>query len=194
MSVNGTPGGSPVRRWAWRVLFLVVVLLALPFAWELLIELRWSSSQHISPYLRDKLQSEALKALPSGDVPVGSLVLYGDSVIGKGFNTVLAEGNAGGHAEINALSDAMRVVGVARFNAFSRDSLVLVSTYEPCFMCKGALMEARVKHVFFLKPKPFFYRLREDARLLLYTLRMQRREPAELQDSLFRLSEESRRR
>lgn len=50
-------------------------------------------------------------ALAHRDVPVAAILLYNDSIIGVGYNTVIAEGNAGGHAEINALSVALKRLG-----------------------------------------------------------------------------------
>jgi tRNA(Arg) A34 adenosine deaminase TadA len=176
------------RRWLRSVLLALSLLMLLLVAWELFLEVKWNAGPFpadITPALKEQLRAEGLKALAGGDVPVGAVVIYGDSVIGAGCNTVIARGEAGGHAEINALSDAMKRIGVRRFDALNRDSLVLVSTFEPCLMCTGALMEAKVRHVRFLKPKPLLYRLREDARQFLATIRMERREPSELQDSLF---------
>jgi len=192
MSVNPLPGGGdgPGIRWLRRALIAAAILVLLPVVFELLIELKWSVGSfrgEVDPGVGIQLRMEALRALAGGDVPVGALVLYGDSVIGRGCNTVVAGGEAGGHAEVNALSDAMKRTGVRRFDALNRDSLLLVSTYQPCLMCTGALMEAGVRHVRFLKSKPLFFRLREDARLLLATFRMERREPSDLQDSLFQL-------
>ena len=181
---------SSGRPWIRNALLAAAGAIVLPFVWELLLEAKWGAGalhEDISPSAREELRSTALQALRSGDVPVGAILMFGDSVIGRGFNTVLAGGEAGGHAEINALSDAMKRHGVARFDRLNRDSLLLVSTYEPCMMCMGALMEARIRHIRFLKAKPLFARLREDARLFLTTFRMERRDPSELQDSLFRL-------
>ena len=181
---------SSGRPWIRNALLAAAGAILLPFVWELLLEVKWSAGmwrEEISPSAREELRSSALQALPSGDVPVGAIVMFGDSVIGRGHNTVHAGGEAGGHAEINALSDAMKRQGVARFDKLNRDSLLLISTYEPCMMCAGALMEARIKHIRFLKAKPLFTRLREDARLFLTMFRMERRDPSALQDSLFRL-------
>lgn len=189
-------GGGAGRRWQRPALFALTLLVLLPVGWELFLEVKRNVGPirgDLSPAVTDQLRAQAEQALAGGDAPVGAVVLAGDSVIGRGHNTVIAGGEAGGHAEINALSDAMKRYGVRRFDALNRDSLVLVSTFEPCLMCTGALMEAKVKHVQFLKPKPLMYRLREDFRQLVAALRMERQGSPGLQDSLF-LSAASRRR
>jgi tRNA(Arg) A34 adenosine deaminase TadA len=94
---------------------------------------------------------------------------------------------------VNAISDALRRFGDAGFASFNRDSLTLISTFEPCVMCTGALMNFGIKRVAFLKTKPLFQRLQEDYRLMLYRFRMDQRGPGALQDSLFNLAWSRRR-
>jgi tRNA(Arg) A34 adenosine deaminase TadA len=59
--------------------------------------------------LIERLVSLGKKALDSNDVPIAALLLSNGEVIGEGFNTVLRDGNAGGHAEINAISSAIHI-------------------------------------------------------------------------------------
>jgi len=125
-------------------------------------------------------------ALRTRDVPVAALVLYGDSVIGTGYNTVKAEGNAGGHAEINAISSALRNVGEKRFTAIARDSLVLVTTFEPCAMCRGAIVLYNIRRVEILKAKHASDLLREDLKIFRYYWQRDFSGPESLQDTLFR--------
>lgn len=134
-----------------------------------------------------RLKSLGEKALLSRDVPVASIIIYRDSIIGEGFNTVLRDGNAGGHAEINAISDAIQRLGHTTFSALDRDSLILISTFEPCPMCAGSILEHRIKQVRFLKRKPLTYLLREDLRGIRNRWQWRQLEPEALQDSLFRL-------
>ena len=83
---------------------------------------------------------EAARALPSGDVPVGAVVLDREgAVIGRGHNVREADGDPTGHAEVRALQAAARAVGEWRL-----DGATLVVTLEPCTMCAGALVLARV--------------------------------------------------
>jgi tRNA(adenine34) deaminase len=88
---------------------------------------------------------EAAKAPLTGDVPVGAVVVDpGGDVIGRGHNVREAEGDPTGHAEIRALREAASVVGEWRLNGCT-----LVVTLEPCTMCAGASVLARVDRLVF---------------------------------------------
>jgi tRNA(adenine34) deaminase len=88
---------------------------------------------------------EAAKALPSGDVPIGAVVVDRDGVtIGRGHNVREAEGDPTGHAEIRALREAASEVGEWRLTGCT-----LVVTLEPCTMCAGASVLARVDRLVF---------------------------------------------
>ena len=134
-----------------------------------------------------ELRNLGVRAISARDVPVAALLLFDDSIIGRGFNTVRRDGNAGGHAEINAISDAMRSLGIDALNKLDRDRLRLISTFEPCAMCKGALLEYHIRNVRYIEAKAISHWLREDLRAVSYELRRRRIGPAGLQDSLFRL-------
>jgi tRNA(adenine34) deaminase len=83
---------------------------------------------------------EARLALPSADVPVGAVVVGKDGqVLGRGHNVREAEGDPTGHAEVRALRAAAEAVGEWRLTGCT-----LVVTLEPCTMCAGALVLARV--------------------------------------------------
>ena len=86
---------------------------------------------------------EAARAEPSGDVPVGAVVVGPDGeVLGRGHNVREAEGDPTGHAEVRALRAAAAAVGEWRL-----DGCTLVVTLEPCTMCAGALVLARVERL-----------------------------------------------
>ncbi len=81
----------------------------------------------------------------TGDVPVGAVVVDGTGeVIGTGWNVREAEGDPAGHAEVVAIREAARRLGTWRL-----DGCTLAVTLEPCPMCAGALMLARVERVVF---------------------------------------------
>lgn len=81
----------------------------------------------------------------SEDVPVGALVVALDgSVVGRGHNVREERGDPTGHAEVVALRDAAEAVGTWRL-----DGCTLVVTLEPCVMCAGAAMAARVSRIVF---------------------------------------------
>ena len=83
---------------------------------------------------------EALRALEVGEVPVGAVVVSGRQVIGTGFNQPIRAGDPTAHAEIVALRDAAETVHNYRLTGAT-----LYVTVEPCLMCAGALVHARVK-------------------------------------------------
>lgn len=145
----------------------------------------FSVQSPLTPQILEKLSALGEKALRSNDVPVASLLLYSNEIIGEGFNTVIRDSNAGGHAEINAISNALRRLGIEKFSKLNRDSLILISTFEPCVMCRGAILEYNIKRIEFLKNKPITHLLKEDLRSILYQWRRVKREPSALQDSLF---------
>lgn len=88
---------------------------------------------------------EARAALATGDVPVGAVVLdESGAVVGWGRNVREADHDPVGHAEVVALREAARVRGQWRL-----DGCTLVVTLEPCTMCAGAAVQARVARVVF---------------------------------------------
>ena len=89
--------------------------------------------------------TEAEAALATGDVPVGAVVLApGGGVIGVGRNLREAIHDPTGHAEVVAMREAAEALGAWRL-----DDCTLVVTLEPCTMCAGALVLARVARVVF---------------------------------------------
>ncbi len=92
-------------------------------------------------FMRQALQL-AQKALPAGDIPVGAVVVRGNEIIGAGCNTREAQGNALHHAEIVAIDDACRRTGSWRLSGCE-----LFVTLEPCPMCAGAILNARIDRI-----------------------------------------------
>ena len=89
--------------------------------------------------------TEAEAALATGDVPVGAVVLApGGGVVGVGRNLREATHDPTGHAEVVAMREAAQALGEWRL-----DGCTLVVTLEPCTMCAGALVLARVARVVF---------------------------------------------
>jgi tRNA(adenine34) deaminase len=87
----------------------------------------------------------AQRALPGGDVPIGAVVLDArGAVIGEGFNRRELDSDPTAHAEVLALRAAANEVGQWRL-----EGATLVVTLEPCTMCAGALVLARVDRVVF---------------------------------------------
>ncbi|NVB79275.1 MAG: nucleoside deaminase [Kofleriaceae bacterium] len=91
---------------------------------------------------------EARAAFAAGDVPVGAVIVSGDSIIGRGHNRREVDRDPTAHAEVVALRDAARALGMWRVEA------TLYVTHEPCPMCAGALVNARVKRLVYGCPNP----------------------------------------
>jgi len=88
---------------------------------------------------------EARAALETGDVPIGAVVVGPHGIVaGRGRNVREAEGDPTGHAEIVALREAAKAIGSWRL-----EGCTLVVTLEPCTMCAGAAVLARVERVVF---------------------------------------------
>lgn len=77
-----------------------------------------------------------------GEVPVGAVVVLGGRIVGRGGNNPIGATDPTAHAEVNALRDAARTVGNYRLTGAT-----LYVTVEPCMMCVGALLQARVARV-----------------------------------------------
>lgn len=100
------------------------------------------SSQVADAFWMRQALALAEKAERMGEVPVGALVVHEDRVLGAGFNTVIADSDPTAHAEIVALRAASRNLGNYRL-----PGTTLYVTLEPCSMCAGALVNARVARV-----------------------------------------------
>lgn len=87
---------------------------------------------------------EARAALAEGEVPVGAVVVRGGEVIGRGRNSPIGHHDPSAHAEILALREAGQACGNYRL-----DDCELFVTLEPCSMCSGAVLHARLKRVVF---------------------------------------------
>jgi tRNA(adenine34) deaminase len=109
--------------------------------------------------------AEAAAAGAAGDVPVGAVVVVGDTVIGRGGNRRERDGDPTAHAEMLALREAASAVGGWRVGG------TLYVTQEPCPMCAGAIVHARIERVVFGCKNPkagavrTLYQLLEDPRL-----------------------------
>ena len=84
----------------------------------------------------------AREAAAAGEVPVGAVVVRNGEIIGRGRNAPVGQHDPTAHAEIAALRDAARAMGNYRL-----DGCELFVTLEPCAMCSGAMLHARLKRV-----------------------------------------------
>ena len=90
---------------------------------------------------------EAEKAFQCEEVPIGAVVVKDGKIVGRGYNQTetLKDGTA--HAEMIAITSAASSIGDWRL-----DDCILYVTKEPCLMCAGAIVNSRIKMVFFLEP------------------------------------------
>src|SRR5688500_7091583 len=88
--------------------------------------------------------AQAAQARAAGEVPIGAVVVLDDRVIGEGFNQPIATNDPTAHAEIIALRAAAKAAGNYRLT-----NATVYVTVEPCLMCVGAMVHARVALVVF---------------------------------------------
>lgn len=84
----------------------------------------------------------AEKAAGQDETPIGAVIVWKDQVIGEGYNRRNTEGNPLCHAEIEAINQAARVIGDWRL-----EECTIYITLEPCPMCAGAIIQARIPRV-----------------------------------------------
>lgn len=103
---------------------------------------------------RRVLTNLSKEAVKKGDKPVSALLLYDFKIIGQGYNTVSSDQNPTGHAQINAINDAVKNLGFEKFISLKPDLLLLLTTHEPCEMCRGALKIYNIENVLFIQENP----------------------------------------
>ncbi|MGD0132860.1 MAG: tRNA adenosine(34) deaminase TadA [Bryobacteraceae bacterium] len=99
-------------------------------------------SQH-ELFMREAL-TLAREAEAHGEVPVGAVVVQDGEIIGRGFNSPIARSDPTAHAELIALREAG-----ARLGNYRLEAATLYATLEPCVMCAGALVGARIERLVF---------------------------------------------
>jgi tRNA(adenine34) deaminase len=101
---------------------------------------------------RDAMEAalaEARGAAEAGEVPIGAVAIHGDEIVGRGQNRVLRDNDPTAHAEIVAMREAARALGNYRLNGCT-----LYVTLEPCAMCAGAMIHARLDRLVYAAPDP----------------------------------------
>ena len=109
-----------------------------------------------------------------GEYPVSALVIYRDRIIGAGYNTFRRDNDPLGHAEINAFENVFAGMDYFKFRALSRDSLILISSYEPCPMCKGVINHLDIRKIYYMQPKKFRLRMKYLRKELSFNLKTRR--------------------
>ena len=93
--------------------------------------------------------AEAQKAAAEGEVPIGAIIMHEGEIVAHGQNRVLRDVDPTAHAEIVALREAAKVLGNYRLNGCT-----LYVTLEPCAMCAGAMIHARLDRLVFAAADP----------------------------------------
>jgi tRNA(adenine34) deaminase len=93
--------------------------------------------------------TEARRAAEAGEVPIGAVVVQNDAIIARGQNRVIRDLDPTAHAEIVALRDAAGAIGNYRLI-----DCALYVTLEPCAMCAGAMIHARIERLVFAAADP----------------------------------------
>jgi tRNA(adenine34) deaminase len=99
--------------------------------------------------LMDAALEQARRAVAAGEVPIGALVWRDGEILGRGFNQPISAGDPTAHAEIVAIRAAAGAAGNYRLSGAT-----LYVTIEPCLMCVGALVHARIATVVFGAAEP----------------------------------------
>jgi len=107
-------------------------------------------SEESQRFMRSALK-EAGKAFEMNEVPIGAVVVHNNQVIGKGFNQVEKLKDPTAHAEMIAITAAANHIGDWRLNECD-----IYVTVEPCIMCTGAILNARLRNLFFAEFDPKF--------------------------------------
>lgn len=94
-------------------------------------------------FMREALK-QALKAYQNDEIPVGAVIVYQDKIIARAYNKREKKQDATAHAELNAIQKAC-----AALNSWRLEDCSLYVTLEPCAMCAGAIIQARIKNVFY---------------------------------------------
>jgi tRNA(adenine34) deaminase len=97
----------------------------------------------------DLALEEARKAAAANEVPVGAVVVVNGNVVGRGFNQPISTNDPAAHAEIVALRGA-----AARLGNYRLPEATVYCTVEPCTMCAGAMIHARISRLVYGAPDP----------------------------------------
>lgn len=93
-------------------------------------------------FMREALK-EAEKAKKLNEVPIGCVIVYDGKIIGRGYNRRMKDKNTLSHAELNAIKKASK-----KLKDWRLDDCEMYVTTEPCQMCSGAIVQARIKKVY----------------------------------------------
>lgn len=93
-------------------------------------------------YMKEAIK-QARRALKINEVPIGCVIVHNDEIIGRGYNRRMRDKNTLSHAELNAIKKASK-----KLDDWRLDDCEMYVTTEPCQMCAGAIVQARIKKVY----------------------------------------------
>ena len=93
----------------------------------------------------DKIMELSQKSFDADEIPVGAIVVKDGMIVGAGINNRTGSNSVIGHAEINAIEMACKNIGDWRL-----DDCELYVSLKPCMMCTGAIVDSRIKKVYYL--------------------------------------------
>lgn len=102
-------------------------------------------------YFMKKALEEAQKAYDMDEVPVGCVIVIDGKIIAKAHNERQSKHDVLGHAECVAIKKATR-----KYKTWVLENATLYVTLEPCLMCAGAILQARIKRIVYATPEPKF--------------------------------------
>ena len=104
--------------------------------------------KNINHFMNEALNMAKL-AFNNDEVPVGAIVVNKGTIIGRGFNQVIAKNSVSSHAEINAINEASKFIKNYRLKGCN-----IFVTLEPCHMCAKAIVDARIDTLYFGANEP----------------------------------------
>ena len=133
----------------------------------------------------DKIIELAKIAYENDDIPVGAIIVKNNEIIGEGFNTRNRFKSVIGHAEIDAIEMACKHIGDWRL-----DECEMYITLLPCMMCTGAILESRIKKIYYLCDRT---NVCFDSKKVLNTIKIKNEEKIEEYTKLLQLFFENKR-
>jgi tRNA(adenine34) deaminase len=99
--------------------------------------------QNVNEKYMKQAIAQAKRAAQIGEVPIGCVIVHDGKIIGRGYNRRMTDKNTLSHAELNAIKKASK-----KLDDWRLDDCELYVTTEPCQMCAGAIVQARIKKVY----------------------------------------------
>jgi tRNA(Arg) A34 adenosine deaminase TadA len=177
---------KPKKKYFGKILLTIAVLCILIMLFKSELYRINYSTPMIEKYRRE-LMILGREAIDKNNMPITALLIHRDRIIGRGYNTVVSDTNILGHAEINAINNAIRDTGYSNFMKMDRRSMRLITTSMPCPMCTYVLKSYGIENIEFLKSRSLFKQIEQEVDDIMYEFNKRKVDPDDLQDSLFQM-------